>query len=410
MFARVFLVVLLLSMAVIHLLPEQYAGTVRMRDQSGDQSTTNSAHVHQTAFEGIWCDAVVTNAIEQLNLNVRWGWKHEDGKPFKVWEAQRSLIQKKEFKLVGGTNVGDLTVFDEDRNEAAEIANAVVHAYQDYRENNRKQPIEDGLRQLREQAAVLEAKIQAARTNVQYLLSKLRIQDDEPNTEEPSPTLAEQMMQAYNEQMTDALKVYHQLEGQLNQLKAMDPRQLRDVLPTATGDEVLINMLAKLQADQQTIESLTNHDGPSDLQRASVQSQMQELNLEIDARATAIMIGLDKEVASKHAALKAVTDAVETARINDQKEQERGRPYWEAKRDLYRLLDAQKILTAKIAEQELQLQTSKPVLVEIISPAVPGAAPVKPDKPLCLTIGGIVGLVTGWFAAVWSGRRTSANK
>jgi uncharacterized protein involved in exopolysaccharide biosynthesis len=47
-------------------------------------------------------------------------------------------------------------------------------------------------------------------------------------------------------------------------------------------------------------------------------------------------------------------------------------------------------------------------LVEIVEPAVPGDAPVKPNKTLGLTVGAIVGLLAGLFIAFWSGRRDAA--
>jgi capsular exopolysaccharide synthesis family protein len=203
------------------------------------------------------------------------------------------------------------------------------------------------------------------------------------------------MVQTYNEQMIEGEKVYKQLQTQLDELKALDSEKLRDVLPTVTGDSMLSDLLGKLHASKQDFVTLTNDYSLADLHITRVQSMIDELNHEIDARVSGIMLGLESEVQSKKAALDALTDSVDLAKNNDQKEQERGQPYWDEKRNLERLLDFHKILAAKIEEEKLDLEIPKNSLVQITDTAQPGDAPVKPNKTLNITLGLVFGLIMG---------------
>jgi len=86
---------------------------------------------------------------------------------------------------------------------------------------------------------------------------------------------------------------------------------------------------------------------------------------------------------------------VETAKKNDQQEQELGQPYWEAKRNAGQLMDFQKLLAAKIEAEKLDLKTPTTSLVRITDYAQPAVDPVKPNKPLNITLGLIFGLIMG---------------
>jgi polysaccharide biosynthesis transport protein len=71
------------------------------------------------------------------------------------------------------------------------------------------------------------------------------------------------------------------------------------------------------------------------------------------------------------------------------------RPYFEAKRDLEELVRFRQILTTKIAMEKTDLQLPKNSMVEIVDNAKPGMRPVRPNKPLNIALGVIIGLVVG---------------
>ena len=203
-------------------------------------------------------------------------------------------------------------------------------------------------------------------------------------------------------------RVCKSLDAQLNDLKALDPNKLRDVLSTVTEDHMLSDLLVKLVAAKQVLVTITNNHAPGDGQIKRIQSTIQELNHQIDDRVAGLMLGLETELKAKQAGLEAMKAAAEKTRRDEEQEHTRGQPYWDAKSNLVQLLDLQKLLLAKVEAEKLNLNITGTSLVQITDYAFPSAAPVKPNKPLCLVEGGLAallfGALSGWVA-VWRGRR-----
>jgi len=403
----VFLITAIIATAVTFILPESYSATCRIKvePEGTDVSPMNSsipanmmpydAFFMQTTFEIMQSEVVLSNAISEMNLNVEWGKKYYNGETLKTTETMELLKRRMDLKPVRNTKLIAITVFSEDKNECARLANAIAAAYQEYRLSLRRQLTSGGLKVLQEQAAEQEAKIVTATTNMEALRGALKIVDNDPDAMTPSPTLSQQMLQTYNQQMIEGERVYKMLETQLSQLQDLGTNQLRDVLPTVTKDSMLGDLLTKLDQAQQTYVTLTNDYASADLHITRIQSTIDELNHEIDHRVNGIMVGLETEVKSKKGALDAMTAAVEAAKINDQQEQERGQPYWDEKRNVEQLVDFQKLLTTKIETEKLTYELPVTSLVQITDPAQPGTDPVKPNKPLNIALGLIFGLIMG---------------
>jgi capsular exopolysaccharide synthesis family protein len=251
------------------------------------------------------------------------------------------------------------------------------------------------LKTLQEDQAANEARILKASTNMEYLRRTLDIPDNDPNAMNPSPTLTVEMLRAYNEQRIEQERTCKSLETQLNDLKGLPTNKLRQVLPTVTQDSQLSDLLAKLTTAQQQYATLTNDYSPGELHITRVQSMMDTLNGEIDERVGGIMEALASEVHSKQAALQALVKSVEDAKQTDQAEQERGQPYWDEKRNLERLEEFQRLIAAKAEAEKLNLDMPATSLVQITDSAQPQEDPVKPNKPLNITLGLIFGLIMG---------------
>jgi capsular exopolysaccharide synthesis family protein len=86
---------------------------------------------------------------------------------------------------------------------------------------------------------------------------------------------------------------------------------------------------------------------------------------------------------------------VAKAQDSDIEQANKSRPYFEAKRDLEELVRFSQILQTKIAMEKTDLQLPKTSMVEVIDTAKPGARPVRPNKPLNIALGVIIGLVVG---------------
>jgi len=404
----VFLITAIIATAVTFILPESYASTCRIKiegDSGGDITSLNSPgstviqpydpFFIQTTFEIIQSQVVLSNVINQLNLNVEWGKKYNNGETLKSTETMEVLKRRMVLQPVRNTKLIAITVYSDDKYEAAKLANTIASAYQDYRLESRKELTAGGLAVLEEQFKESEAAVEKCQTNVDYLRGKLGIVDNDPNAMMSTPTLSEQMVQTYDQQMIDGERNYKMLETQLNELKGYDNEKLRDVLPTITSDQMLGDLLSKLNTAQQQYATYTNDYSPADLHITRVESTINELKSEIDLRVVGIMRALESEVKSKQAAVDALKDSVKQAKIDDQQEQERGQPYWDEKRHLENLQEFNKQLAAKIEMTKLDLSIPANSLVQVTDYGQPGDLPVKPNKSLNIGLGLIFGLIMG---------------
>jgi|ERR1017187_998860 capsular polysaccharide biosynthesis protein len=268
-FALVFLLVLLVSVVVTFILPESYASTARIKvgpDEPVQGATAYDPYFIQTTFEIIQSQLVLEPAIKALDLNTKWGKKYFNGETLKTTESLEILKQRLQLAPVRNTMLLAITVYSDDKNEAAQIANAIAACYRDYRFKSLQERLQSSLKTMQEAYQEQEYKIQ----QVQADLDKL-------------PQLA------------------------------------------ITGNEVATSL-----------------------------SPEEKL-------------------------------------------------YRDKKRNLDQMLDAHKMLFAKLEAGKLELEMPKLTLVQITDTAEPGRAPVKPNKPLNIFIGavagGFLGLVAGAASA-----------
>ncbi len=404
----VFLITAIVATAVTFLLPESYASTARIRIEPDSIADITGVGSHvtyapydpyfiQTEFEIIQDRVVLGKVIEALNLNVEWGKKYFGGETLKTPETMEFLKKRMNLMPVRNTKLIGITVYSEDKNDAARLANAIAEAYRNYRLNLRKQLTLNGIRVLEDQFKSDQEQIQAVQTNVDNLRKEFSINDSDPNSMNPTATLSQEQLHNYNAMRLEGETRYMKLEKQLTQLQALSPDKMRDVLPTLIPDAsgALSDLLNKLHESQQAFSTLTNDYSPADLHIARVQSMIDELNRQIDARVTGIMAGLENQVQSEKAALDSLTASVETAKEKDQLDFSKGQPYWEKKRELGDKIEFHKLLGVKIAQEKLDLEIPKTSIVEITGPAEPGDSPVKPNKTLNIVLGVVIGLIMG---------------
>jgi capsular exopolysaccharide synthesis family protein len=104
---------------------------------------------------------------------------------------------------------------------------------------------------------------------------------------------------------------------------------------------------------------------------------------------------LDARVQSLNQGLAKLEKELDSAKSNDIETAIRTRPYWEAKHQLDELLNFRKILNMKIASENIDITLPKSAMVEIVDTAKVDSHPVKPNKPLNIALGIIIGLVVG---------------
>jgi capsular polysaccharide biosynthesis protein len=133
-FITVFLITVIIATAITFILPESFASTARIKVDQSLASTNNAydPYFTQTEFEVIQSQVVLEPVIANLNLNVEWGKKYYNGETLKTTEALEILKGRLSLATVRGTKLLTITVYSDNPREAAQIANAIAEAYQQY--------------------------------------------------------------------------------------------------------------------------------------------------------------------------------------------------------------------------------------------------------------------------------------
>src|SRR5579859_1795573 len=405
----VFLITFTIATVVTFILPESYSSTARIKiepdtiaDIQGVSAGPGDAtwapydpYFIQTAFEIIQDQVVLNKVIAKLDLNVEWGKRYNGGVPMQTQMTMTMLKRRLALDPVRNTKLIEITVYDEDKTVAANIANAIVEAYRDYRLSLRTEQTQRGIKALQDQYEEDETKIDAAQQKVDQLRSDLHVNDYDPNSTAPSPTLTAEELRVYNNQMIEGETKYVQLEKEVTELRPLGPEKLREVLPTVVQDPTLSDLLVKLNTAKQSFVSLKNDYGLANPDVTRVQSMIDELNNEINDRVSGIMAGLTSEMNSQKASLDALTESVKEAKQKDLDDAGRTQPYWEEKRKLETMQDFHRILATKIEAEKIDIQIPKTGMVEIVRRAEPGKDPVRPNKTLNIVLGVVVGLIVG---------------
>ncbi|HZL13686.1 MAG TPA: polysaccharide biosynthesis tyrosine autokinase [Verrucomicrobiae bacterium] len=404
----VFLITAIIATAVTFILPASYSSTAEVKiepDNTVDVSSLNpmttttpgyDPYFLQTELEILQESAVLDRVIDKLNLNSVWGKKYGMD-TLKTTETRELLKRQMSLSPVRNTDLVDITVYDSDKNEAANIANAIAQSYRDYRLDRHKDLTANGIKSFEDQYQGEEDQIDAVQKNVDKLRQSLGIVDTDPNSFIPSSTLNQEQLQQYHEMMMEGQIRYIKLKEQLSELKALSPQQLVDTLPTiqAQPDAVLSGLLDKLNEAQQGLVTKTNDYSPANPDIIRMQALITELNEQISDRVSGIMVGLQNNLNTEKAALDALNVEVDSSIKKDQEEAVRGQPYWQEKRRLANMIDFHRILAAKIEQEKVDLAIPKTSLVEITRTGEPGKDPVRPNKPLNIALGLVFGLIMG---------------
>ena len=189
-FVAVFLLVVVTSVVITFILPEAYASTARIKVEQDTAATPSvtagyNPYFLQTTFEIIESQVVLDPVIEKLKLNEKWGKKYNNGVVLKTADTLQLLQQRLALQPVRNTYLINVTAYSEDRNEAAQIANAVVESYGEYRLKLQSDFAMKKVGALRNQLQQEENQIQQAQTDLETLRQQFNIASDATVSQSP---------------------------------------------------------------------------------------------------------------------------------------------------------------------------------------------------------------------------------
>jgi len=404
----VFLLVVITATLVTLILPERYASTARIRverDQTDITSLTepNAVRMYdpyfiQTEFELIRSEVILGRVIKDLDLNNEWGRRYNAGQPLKTTETMALLKANMDLSPVRNTEVIEIKVLDEKPDEAARLANAIASAYKDYRSEKRREMSEGGIDKLKDQLDKQEVDVLAAQTNVDQLRMRLHISDTTPGGEGSSMLLTTEtlkQLESMRIQQQANLAQEEQMLNRLRELKTNDFNTLVETIPTAMQDTLLSSLLEERTMAEQKYVAVEKEFGPEHVEVLKAKDSVLDLYNKITNRVNGILEGIQAKVDSQKAYVGELNSQVENAKQKDIDEANLSQPYWEAKRKLDELMSFRRALYMKLASEQTDQALPKTGMVVIMDPAVRNDKAVRPNKPLNIALGVIIGLVVG---------------
>jgi capsular exopolysaccharide synthesis family protein len=407
----VFLITAVIATVVTFILPESYASTARIVVEStsadipgiGDERAAGNSvydpYFLQTTFEIIQSQVVLSNVISSMNLNELWGKNYNNGMPLKTTETMDILKQRISLNTIRNTKYITITVYSDDKNEAANLANAVAESYKNYRLGLERERADNAVKALEKQYQDEEDEIKAEQAKVDDLRKILNVPGlENMDGSGPGPSMTQVAVQHYQDEKIEKEKSYSEALKELQELQTLQtnsPEQLRAVIPVLNPDTDLSGLLDKYnEANQKYKVQLVDYN-TNNVEVSRVKSEIDELDKEINERVAGIMVALDTRVKSEKAGLDTLVDTLNSALANDQTNLINSQPYWNARRQLNSLLDLHKVLRAKIDQTRMNINIPTTSAVTVTDPAEPSKIPAKPNKTLNIILGLVFGLVMG---------------
>jgi succinoglycan biosynthesis transport protein ExoP len=405
----VFLLVVITATLVTFILPESFSSTTRIkveRDQSditpvmGERGAMGyDPYFIQTEFELIQSEGILGKVIEDLDLNKEWGKKYANGDRLKTSETLVLLKGRIDLRPVRNTSLIEIRVYSEKADEAARIANAVAEAYRAHRLEQRKQLSKGGIASLEERFQKQEEKVKELQKKVDDLRVELNISDAIASGDGPSPLMTAETLRKLESLRIESKAEYVRQATLLKRLKDLGkdlgPEGLAQAIPSAAPDPHLSTLLDQLNLAEQRLVAQEKQFGEKNVEVISTKAMVEDLHSKIGRRVDGIILGLDARVLSLSNSLVNLENEVALATTNDVVRANQTRPYFSAKRELEELQRFRQILDWKIASEKIDQDLPKTMMVEIVDKAVPGLRPVRPNKPLNIALGIIIGLVVG---------------
>jgi capsular exopolysaccharide synthesis family protein len=399
----VLLLVVITVTAVTYILPESYMSTVRI---AVDKDVTDVANFSGTPsfsgydpyfilteFEKIQSKNVLYDVIKRMGLNEKWGKRYGAEGPLKTTESFMILRGSLNVRQSRNTSLIEISVWSEDRQEAADIANTIAEVYRESRLKQRTETAMRGIKMLEERLKEQSEKVRQVQEQADALRKELGI-TDEINSP-TGQTLEPETLRRLEAMRIEAETAHVELQTLYEELKKKERKELRKTLPSAVPDQQLASLLDQTDQADQKLVTLMKDLGDEHPEVQRIAALLVKLNTQVDERVDGIMQGLATRVSSAKARADTLGKKVDEAKRIQITTDAQNRRYYEVKRDLEKQQQVRDTLNLKIIQESIDTFLPRSSIVVITDPAEPALRADRPKKTLNITLGIVVGLLAG---------------
>lgn len=377
------------SMARINVESDRPAVSVYGRD-GGSMDMTSFA----TQFEIIQSKEVLYPVVDQLKLQERWAQRA------KMDRLQRDITYYMlkgtlQLNVTRGTTIIEIRCWSEDKGESAEIANAVAQAYETYRLDEKFNETTRGLDKINDEYKKQMIEVEGARERVEKLRKELNITDTGGIVQGGGREEQEQLRRKEGE-LLDAEITMKTQRLRLQNLSKLSLSELKNAINFLQPEGNIPGLISQVMEAERRLEELkSTPTGPNhpDFRQAKV--SYETLRTQLDGQLDGVLRALRIAADEQDQRVKILNEDLEKLRQREMlSHSAKYTPFTDALRSLETQQMVLDNIYARLKQERLEIGLPRRP-VRVIDPAEPSYVPARPNVPLNITLGAVVGLVVG---------------
>ncbi|MFL6514753.1 MAG: GumC family protein [Chthoniobacterales bacterium] len=399
-----FFLVLITAAIVSYFQPREYQSSVFIEVKStasnpriftnGDPNIPiHDPQLAPTVFQVIQRTGILYPVIEQLKLQDKWA---RDGvRPTKE-QAYAMLRSKLDVDEVRNTDLLQISVFNTNPQEAADIANKIVSVYQDKRVEEEKEILNRAVTTMNEEVSKQQKRVDDAATEMSRIREEEHIIDLNPEGTEDTQAPINNMVVKQETAVNEADTKVATLQSQLDQIEKLKGQDLMRMLATLNIQDPTIQKIMPNYQEAVAQEALLLNSGfgENHPKVRAVHATQQVYSKQLEEQVSSIRVALEKNLGTAQATSNELRRHLEEINSKQLANKTLGANYTRAKNTYIKekaLLDG---VRTRAQSQTMELAMPR-VAVSVKQVAEPPSYPVRPRVGLNLMLGGLVGLVVG---------------
>ena len=394
----VFVLVVGTASVITYLMPRRYMSSVSMQIKETDTSLRLFGQDPRerfdprfvtTQFEIIQKKEILYPVIQSLQLEKKWQVSSRD-------LAYSMLRKRLDMREVRNTELIQISVLDQDKNLAADIANAIAEEYQRRRIAEEQQWVNRSLVQLEDEVSKQRKKVEELRDVAAQIRVESGINDLNPESDEDPMQARERVLLSEEEQVNNERLRVTVLRAKQDQVSRMtDDQIMRSIRAFDVEDPTILQVLPLYQEAASEEAKLLNSglgDNHPAVKSLRAKKDVMEKQLHEQIRVLRKTLADNLKIAEDQ--IRELDSGLKNSRDLQQESKTRSSAYFVAKNNY---IQARKLLEA--AELRLSTETMQRTMpqspVTIWERAEPAQIPARPRVFLNLALAVILGLVSG---------------
>jgi capsular exopolysaccharide synthesis family protein len=346
-----------------------------------------------TQFEIIQRKEILYPVIEALGLEQKWK------KLYGILGKEQTLFRLRrmiDVREIRNTELIQISVLDQDKNEASEIANRIAEEYQRRRIGEQQGTVNRSLIQLKDEVAKQSRRVDELRAEAQKIRIENEIQDLNPDSVvDPMQAANEVLLSVEQQVSTERLRV-SSLRTKYEQIsKLTDDQIMRSISTLDVQDPTIIQMLPQYQEVASEEARLLNSGlGSNHPIVKSIRAKKEVMSKQLASQIASLRASMEANIRIGEESIKELEQRLHESQTKQQTSKTRASGYYEAKNNY---IQAKKILEA--AEMRLSTETMQRTMPQdptvIWERAEPADFPSRPRVLLNMILGIVVGLGFG---------------